>query len=216
MLGLTTITGSMSAGLLFYLLKNYSIGWRVCMVVPVFILALQAGVLSLLPESPRWLLALHTPAECLESMRQLRRSNDVSKEFNDIYLALSSDARLGESWVDILSSKTIRYRLFICSVIQLSQQLMGINIITTFGSEFLRLLNVHSVLLGLSLTYLAAFIGTLLGLSQIDIWGRRFIFLFGCVSMGISWVGAATCVYVGECILIFIFCFLLFIFDCFF
>jgi hypothetical protein len=38
----------------------------------------QVLVLSFLPESPRWLLALHTPAECLESMRTLRRTNDVS------------------------------------------------------------------------------------------------------------------------------------------
>jgi MFS family permease len=198
MLGLTTITGSLMAGFLFYLLKNYAIGWRVCLIVPIVVLIIKAAVLSLLPESPRWLLALRTPAECLDSMRQLRRTNDVSREFNDIYLALSSDARLGESWTDILSSKTIRYRLFVCSVMQLSQQMMGINIITTFGSDFLQLINVHSILLGLSLAYIAALLGTLLGLAQIDIWGRRFIFIFGCVSMACSWIGAATCVYVGE------------------
>ena len=198
MIGLTTIAGSMSAGLLYHLLKMYGIGWRACMVVPIVVLTLKASVLSLLPESPRWLLALHTPAECLESMRQLRRTNDVSIEFNDIYLALSSDARLGETWIDILSSKTIRYRLFICCVIQLSQQMMGINIVTTFGTDFLQLLNVHSVLLGLSLAYVAAMMGTILGLSQIDVWGRRFLFLFGTISMGISWVGAASCVYVGK------------------
>ena len=203
MIGLTTIIGSVSAGLLFNILKNYGVGWRACMIVPITVLFLKAGVLSILPESPRWLLALHTPAECLESMRQLRRTNDVSKEFNDIYLALSSDARLGESWIDILSSKTIRFRLFICCVIQLSQQMMGINIITTFGSDFLKLMNVHSVLLGLSLSYIAAIMGVILGLRQIDVWGRRFIFLTGCVCMGISWLGAATCVYSGELLIIY-------------
>jgi hypothetical protein len=153
----------------------------------------QVLVLSFLPESPRWLLALHTPAECLESMRTLRRTNDVSlsvshripgclfsrvpllqvsKEFNDIYLALSTDARLGESWVDILSSKTIRYRLFVCCVIQLSQQMAGIQIVTTFGSDFLELLNMHSILLGLSLAYTSAMMGTFLGVFNVDIWGR--------------------------------------------
>ena len=110
-------------------------------------------------------------------MRTLRRTNDVSKEFNDIYLALSSDARLGESWLEILSSKTIRYRLFICCVIQLSQQMAGIQIVTTFGSDFLELLNMHSVLLGLSLAYISALMGTLLGIFNVDIWGRRLVFL---------------------------------------
>lgn len=96
----------------------------------------------------------------------------VSKEFNDIYLALSTDARLGESWVDILSSKTIRYRLFVCCVIQLSQQMAGIQIVTTFGSDFLELLNMHSILLGLSLAYTSAMMGTFLGVFNVDIWGR--------------------------------------------
>jgi hypothetical protein len=129
-------------------------------------------------------------------MRTLRRTNDVSlsvsrlipeacgflysrvpllqvsKEFNDIYLALSTDARLGESWVDILSSKTIRYRLFVCCVIQLSQQMAGIQIVTTFGSDFLELLNMHSILLGLSLAYTSAMMGTFLGVFNVDIWGR--------------------------------------------
>ena len=136
--------------------------------------------------------------ECLESMRRLRRTNDVSKEFNDIYLALSSDARLGESWIEILSSKTIRYRLFICCTIQLLQQLVGIQLITTFGADFLELLNMHSILLGLSLAYISALMGTLLGILNIDIWGRRFILLFGCVSMSLSWLGAAVCVYSGT------------------
>jgi MFS family permease len=31
----------------------------------------------------------------------------------------------------------------------------------------------------------------------VDIWGRRFVLLFGCVSMSFSWLGAATCVYSG-------------------
>ena len=96
----------------------------------------------------------------------------MSKEFNDIYLALSTDARLGESWVDILSSKTIRYRLFVCCVIQLSQQMAGIQIVTTFGSDFLELLNMHSILLGLSLAYTSAMMGTFLGVFNVDIWGR--------------------------------------------
>ena len=41
-------------------------------------------------------------------------------------------------------------------MIQLSQQMAGIQIVTTFGSDFLELLNMHSVLLGLSLAYMSA------------------------------------------------------------
>jgi MFS family permease len=198
MLGLTTLTGSILAGPFHYFIRHYGLGCRVSMVLPVAVLALEITVLSFLPESPRWLLALHTPAECLESMRLLRRTNDISKEFNDIYLALSSDAVIGDGWIDILSSQTIRYRLFLCCVLQLSQQLVGIGIITILGTDFLEILETQIVLWGLGVAYLSALLGTLLGLLKVDQWGRRSLLLVGCAIMSISWIGAAACVYSGE------------------
>ena len=65
MMAMTTITGSVTAGVVFYFLKQYALGWRICMAMPVIVLIMKVLVLSFLPESPRWLLALHTPAgEC--------------------------------------------------------------------------------------------------------------------------------------------------------
>jgi len=63
--------------------------WRRLSLLDRFFLihrsAVQVLVLSFLPESPRWLLALHTPAECLESMRTLRRTNDVSLWYSHLF-----------------------------------------------------------------------------------------------------------------------------------
>jgi len=196
-IALSTVIGSLLAGISYYLLKGYSYGWRVCFSIPFLLLACKSIGLSLLPESPRWLLARTTPAKCLISMRQLRRTNDVSKEFNDIYLALSSDARLGESWADILSSRSLNYRLMVSCVIQLCQEMVGIQVITTFGSTILSLLEMHSVILGLTLAYVAALMGTSLGYTKIDTWGRRFLMLSGSVAMFVSWIGSAICVYSG-------------------
>jgi hypothetical protein len=33
---------------------------------------------------------------------------------------------------------------------------------------------------------------------KVDQWGRRSLLLVGCVSMSVSWIGAAACVYSGE------------------
>lgn len=44
-------------------------------------------------------------------MRQLRRTADVSKEFNEIYRALTSDAKLGNDWWDLFATKSILLRL---------------------------------------------------------------------------------------------------------
>ena len=52
--------------------------------------------------------------ESLAAMKKLRRTqdtHDVNREFNDIYRALTSDAKLGDGWVDLLASKSICLRL---------------------------------------------------------------------------------------------------------
>jgi hypothetical protein len=100
--------------------------------------------------------------------------------------------------VEILSSKTIRYRLFVCCLLQLSNQMMGIQIITTFGSDILDILNMHSIVLGLTLAHLAALMGTIMGVNHVDVWGRRFLLICGCAAMALSWLGAAACVYSGR------------------
>ena len=53
--------------------------------VPMLLLVPATFLLTAVPESHRWLLAVKTPSECLVAMRQLRRPTDVSKEFNEIY-----------------------------------------------------------------------------------------------------------------------------------
>jgi hypothetical protein len=50
-------------------------------------------------------------AECLHALRQLRRTPEVSKEFSDVYRALTSDAKLGHDWVDLLTTKAVLLRL---------------------------------------------------------------------------------------------------------
>jgi hypothetical protein len=152
-----------------------------------------------MPESPRWLLASKTPAECLSSMKQLRRTNDVSREFSAIYCALTSDARLGDGWSDMfLYSRSIRYRMGLSLFIQLVQQMVGIQIITVFGFSILKEVGVHSGLVGLFLSTFARLLGAILFLTKVDICGRRFLLMSGCVSMFLSWMGALLCAYAGA------------------
>jgi hypothetical protein len=56
-------------------------------------------------------LSLWTHSECITAMRQLRRVDDVSREFNEVYRGLTSDAKLGHEWSDLFMTKTILLRL---------------------------------------------------------------------------------------------------------
>lgn len=130
-------------------------------------------------------------------MRQLRKKNDVNKEFNDIYRALTSDARQDDGWLDAFSSASIRLRLFIAVTIQLMQQLVGIQIITIFGYVVLDNIGVHNVLMGLFLSVSVGMMGGLLMLHNADRVGRKFLLLAGSLAMSFSWAGAAACAYWG-------------------
>lgn len=196
-LALMITGGSLFSGIFYYIFKRFEFGWRIVTALPALVLFAKIALLTGFPETPCWLLAHKTPAECLISLRQMRRTNDVSKEFNDLYRTLTSDARLGDSWGEILAHRSIRLRMLTACVMQAGQQLLGVQIVTTFGAAVLTSLGVHSVGLGLSLAYMAAVVGTVLGLSNIDIWGRRFLATSGCVCISISWLGAATCAYSG-------------------
>lgn len=131
-------------------------------------------------------------------MRQLRRTNEVSIEFNHVYRGLTSDAKLGDSWLDILLTRSIRVRLFISLFIQLSQELVGIQIITVYGFVLLQKIGIHSILGGITLATICAGIGILVFLNYVDVVGRKVLLIIGFVLMFVSWLGAAGCVYYGK------------------
>ena len=189
--------GLVLSGLSYLVFHRFSYGWRFCMIVPMCTSFLSIFALVYVPESPRWLLAKKTPAECLNVLRDIRRCNDVSLEFNVIYTALLSDARLGDGWVDILQSSSIFYRMALAGFLQLSQQLVGIQLISTYSADILSSLSIHSTAIALVMAYVALLIGSVLCMKRIDVWGRRYVMLSGCTCMLLSWAGALVSIYAG-------------------
>lgn len=192
-----SIIGSLIAEIFHSLLGSYAMGWRICFLIPITPIILVNLSLFVLPESPQWLLAHTTPSDCIASLKQLRRTNDITTEFNHLYLALSNDARLGDSWIDILQSRSTLYQIYLCSLLQFSQQICGIQVISMYGIDLLSALGLHNTSVGLNLANLASLIGIIIAFKKIDIWGRRFILSSGCICMTISWIGAAFCIYYG-------------------
>ncbi len=199
---ISSIVGSIVAIIKYMMIFSLAgnLGWRLAFILPILLVIAAVSITAYLPESPRWLLARKTPSECLSSLRLLRRSNDVSLEFNDVYLALTRDARLGDSWLDIIQSRSIFYRFIITLLIQILSFLVGIQIVSSYAYELYVSLGMHSVILGLTLATIAGLGGSCFAFKKIDYWGRRFVLFVGLAWMAISLLGMLICIYSGGLI----------------
>jgi MFS family permease len=130
-------------------------------------------------------------------LQTIRKSNDVSLEFNVIYQILSVDATKDESWSNLLFSQSFLYRLLICLILQISAQCPGVILFIELGKSFYLELSIHSTYLGMTLVAFSSLLGNIFGLYYIDIWGRRFLYISGAISLSLCWFGMCLCIYYG-------------------
>ena len=150
-------------------------------------------IIPALPESPRWLLAHKTPDECLDSLKALRKTNDVKGEFSDIYQALTLDARQEDTWGDLLTNETLRYRVFLICCLPLCHEATGAEL-----SKVRMYSLANSIHLALPLEMLGTLLGSLVGayicFRYIDKLGRQIFMVGSCLGVSITWLLAAWCV----------------------
>jgi hypothetical protein len=126
--------------------------------------------------------------DCSVALQTIRRSHDIAREFNILYRALSSDARLGDSWLEIILSKTIRIRLFITILIQVIPQFLGIQFIHFFGYEIMKEMDIQSIFISIVLIFFSGFIGTIFLFHYIENKGRHYLLSFGNNCISILWI----------------------------
>lgn len=102
---------------------------------------LMLGIILLIPETPRWLVAHDRPAEALDVLRRLNRhklSDDAIQAIHaDIVNTVAYESALGTgSWADIVRSDDLhsRRRFLIACSIQLFQQAGGINALIYYSN----------------------------------------------------------------------------------
>lgn len=97
-----------------------------------FAVILAIGTL-LLPESPRYLVSKNKDQLAITTLATLHGKDedhpDVSKEYDEIKMALDLEAKLGQpTWMEMFT--TYRKRSFIGISVQALGQMSGINIVT--------------------------------------------------------------------------------------
>ncbi|XP_052130290.1 glucose transporter type 1 isoform X2 [Frankliniella occidentalis] len=158
-------------------------GWPLLLGLAVCPAVLQLVLLPMCPESPRYLLMTkHWEEEARKALQRLRASSQVEEDIEEMRAeerAQSAEASI--SMTELICSPTLRQPLFIGILMQLSQQLSGINAVFYYSTE----LFISSGLTGESAKFATIGIGvimffmTLVSIPMMDKTGRRTLHLYG-------------------------------------
>lgn len=104
-------------------------GWPLLLGLAVCPALLQLVLLPICPESPRYLLITKQwEEEARKALRRLRASNQVEEDIEEMRAEeRAQQAEASISMLELICSPTLRAPLIIGVVMQLSQQLSGIN-----------------------------------------------------------------------------------------
>eukprot|EP01041_Mallomonas_annulata_P005319 gene5319-10632_t len=201
---LFTLIGQAAANIAFNYETEYLydtlIGWRFSTIASAVVSATMVMGVLILPESPRWLSVHSTRTEVLRSLRSLRSAKEYKTEFTQINFCTSSviDHGMPCTWITLLTDASLQYRIVLTCIIHISSQMAGIHVITAYGIVVLTRLQAHNRMIGFVLASTSGILGVIAGYHIVDYFGRRFLLMFGCGAVCLSWLGAATCAHIGR------------------
>jgi len=158
-------------------------GWPYLLGIAVFPSILQLILLPVCPESPRYLLISKGQEQAArDALRRLRNTSNIEDDIDE--MRAEEQAQQAESKItmfELLRSPTLRMPLLIAIVMQLSQQLSGINAVFYYSTN----LFITTGLSETSAKYATIGIGsvmvlmTLVSIPLMDRSGRRTLHLYG-------------------------------------
>lgn len=158
-------------------------GWPYLLAVALFPSVLQLTLLPMCPESPRYLLITKGEEQAArEALKKLRNSMDIEDDIME--MRAEEQAQMAEAKItlfELATSPTLKLPLLIAIIMQLSQQLSGINAVFYYSTNLF-------ITTGLSETHakyatigigLVMVIMTLISIPLMDRSGRRTLHLYG-------------------------------------
>ncbi|KAG2205912.1 hypothetical protein INT46_002532 [Mucor plumbeus] len=153
----------------------------------IFALILAVGT-TVLPESPRFLLAKHKEKLALKTLSDLHGKDQdhplVIAEYDEIKTALDFEAKLGQpTWKEMFT--IYRKRSMIGIAVQALGQMSGINIVTYYAPKMYETVlgPGNQTILFAGFTALVYFFGAIIAAFLVDRVGRRPLFMAGSCAM---------------------------------
>ncbi|WP_438432783.1 sugar porter family MFS transporter [Gorillibacterium sp. sgz500922] len=167
---------------------NTSTGWRVLLGSGVVPGILFLSLLSLVPESPRWLIKHGKPEKALPILLKIHGEELARQEVLDIKASFAEEAGMGHASFKELFANKHRTILLIGVLMAVFQQITGINAIMYYAPEIFRQTGAgtsgsltQTVFVGLT-----NLIFTILSLWLVDKAGRKRLILIGSAVMTLS------------------------------
>lgn len=166
--------------------------WRYLFSVTPVLCVVQLLLSSFLVESPRWLLSTNSSSSsarvAIKKLRGYRFDEDVETEV-DNFLCASQKHRTGRSsahssgalW-DLLHCPEMRVLVVASVLLQMAQQLCGINAVFYYSTSFFKGV-ISSPLMGTTLVGLVNVLATYVALQLMDTTARKTLLLWSCGGM---------------------------------
>ncbi|XP_050413370.1 proton myo-inositol cotransporter [Patella vulgata] len=168
-------------------------GWRYMLGLGGVPAIFQFLGMLYLPESPRWLIDQELEATARASLVQIRGTEDVDKELEDIKesVANAKKASLDDSRLVIIRIWTtphVRRAQIVGAFLQIFQQACGINTIIYYSASILKMggFSVQQSIWLVAIPYSINFLATFIGLGLVDRVGRRILLLASFIGVFIS------------------------------
>ncbi|KAK5718135.1 hypothetical protein LTR17_015857 [Elasticomyces elasticus] len=173
--------------------------WRFPLGIQLIFVAIILVMVPLLPESPRWLLSRRRDDEARQVLSMLN-DHDAEEEFEQIRSSVKAEQAAQGSWSQLLKGGIATRRVVLGMMLQIAQQLSGINVLAYYlpvvlhRSVGLPQLTARLVATGNAVSF---WLTTSASILFVDRVGRRPLLMVGAGVMAVAFLGVSIGVGAG-------------------
>lgn len=188
---LAITTGIVLVSILNFWLQDWDDGWRISYAGNIVFALILVGMLTIMPESPRYLVGKEKHMEARQAMAKIRFEEQLDSEMEELILEANAEVTLGVAcWSEIFSNDNrMRFRVMLGVALQSIQQLSGINAIMFYAPTILeRFFGKSGGIVGALVLNIVNFFATFITIATVEKFGRARLLFTGGILMFCSLV----------------------------